>query len=91
MPSVEAEGLPRGIMEAMASGRACCRNGGFKRIRGLCETLSTVFLVPTADVNALADALGRLARDSDLIVKMGARCYQHAGGCSHCSACSARS
>jgi glycosyltransferase involved in cell wall biosynthesis len=70
MPSLEAEGLPRGILEAMASGVATVATataGAPEVIRDGVNGL----LVPAADASSLALAIERLARDPDLRKRLG--------------------
>jgi glycosyltransferase involved in cell wall biosynthesis len=65
-----AEGLGITTIEAMASGLPCVGS----RVGGIVETIAdgeTGFLVPPADSDALATAVGRLADDGDLRRRMG--------------------
>lgn len=71
LPSYYREGLPRTILEAMATARAVittdmpgCREPIVEGVNG--------FLVPPRDALALADAMERFARDPGLAVIMGA-------------------
>ena len=71
MPSM-AEGLPLFVLEAMAAGRPVVATN----IAGIPEAVRNGvegFLVPAGDVDAMADALGRLARSRELRLEMGAR------------------
>lgn len=64
------EGMPRSILEAMASGLPVIAT----RIRGCREEVlegETGFLVPVGDVAALAERLERLLGDEDLRRRMG--------------------
>jgi lipopolysaccharide/colanic/teichoic acid biosynthesis glycosyltransferase len=72
LPSYYREGLPRTILEALASGRPVvtstmpgCRDAVTDGWNG--------FLVPPRDSDALATALRRLIEDPGLIVQMGGR------------------
>lgn len=71
LPTYYREGLPRTILEAMASGRAIvttdtpgCRETIFTDENGI--------LVPPRDAGALADALTRLATEDGLMARYGA-------------------
>lgn len=67
-----AEGMPMGVVEAMAAGLPIVATGA----GGLPEILTEGvegFLVSPGDVNALADRLGRLARDPALRAFMGSK------------------
>jgi glycosyltransferase involved in cell wall biosynthesis len=70
LPSRGGEGLPRAMLEAASCGRPLivtdvpgCRHFVREGVEGL--------LVPAEDVDALADALHRLASDQTLRLKMG--------------------
>src|SRR6218665_1086758 len=70
LPSYHREGLPRTILEAMATGRAVvttdmpgCREPVIEGRNG--------FLVPPQNAPALADAMERFLRDPSLAVDMG--------------------
>ena len=70
LPTYYREGLPRTILEALAVGRAVvttdmpgCRDAVSHGENGL--------LVPPRDAAALADALGTLASDRELVERMG--------------------
>jgi glycosyltransferase involved in cell wall biosynthesis len=72
LPSFYREGLPRTILEAMASARAVittdlpgCRDAVRDGVNGL--------LVPPQDANALAEAMRRLANDPTTSAAMGTR------------------
>lgn len=70
LPAVGRQGLPRGLIEAAASGRALIVTdgaGGGSFVRDGVEGL----VVPRGDVGALAEALEQLARDSSLRIRMG--------------------
>jgi len=77
MPSM-AEGLPLFVLEAMAAGRPVVATN----IAGIPEAVTNGvegLLVPAGDVDAMADALGRLARSRELRLEMGARARMRAG------------
>lgn len=70
LPSRGGEGLPRSLLEAAASGRAClttdvpgCRTLVRDGVEGL--------IVPPGDAPSLAAALSRLASDPALVSRMG--------------------
>ncbi len=66
------EGLPKALLEAMASGLPCVTTD----VPGCREAVSNGdngFLVPARDAVSLAAALERLIRDSDLRQRMGQR------------------
>lgn len=72
LPSYYREGLPRTILEAMATGRAVittdmpgCRETVIRNFNG--------FLVPPRDVTALAAAMSRFAQEPALAARMGKR------------------
>jgi len=70
-PAQSRQGLPRVVLEAAACGRALIVTdlpGGCKFVRDGVEGL----VVPSRAASALADALERLARDSNLRLRMGA-------------------
>jgi colanic acid/amylovoran biosynthesis glycosyltransferase len=65
-----AEGIPVVLMEAMALGIPCVST----RITGIPELIEdgiSGLLVPAADQEALAEALGRLVEDPDLCARIG--------------------
>lgn len=64
------EGLPRGVMEAMAAGKPVVATD-VRGNRDLVEHNVTGFLVKLGDTRGLADALLRLIRDPDLRTRMG--------------------
>ena len=77
LPSYYREGLPKVLLEAMASGRPCittdapgCRDAVRHDDNGL--------LVPVRDADALALAIARLLDDPELRRRMGARGRQQA-------------
>ena len=65
-----AEGIPVVLMEAMAMGIPCVATY-VAGIPELIEHGSTGLLVPASDAAALADALGRLIRDPQLVGRLG--------------------
>jgi len=68
------EGMPRAVLEAMATGRAIITT----QAPGCRETVTegeNGFLVPVADGRALADAIMRFCRDPELAAAMGARSH----------------
>jgi glycosyltransferase involved in cell wall biosynthesis len=70
LPSVSSEGLPLVVLEAMAMGRPIVAT----RLAGTPEVVRDEIdglLVPPADVESLAEALGKLANDSDRRCEMG--------------------
>ena len=70
LPSFYREGTPRSVLEAMAMGRAIITTN----MPGCRETVSqgvNGYLVPTHDPEALATAMERFIRNSDLVVEMG--------------------
>jgi glycosyltransferase involved in cell wall biosynthesis len=70
LPSPGREGLPRCIMEVLASGKPAIAT----RVPGNIEALEDRrqgLLVPPGDPQALAEAMERLARDPDLRLAMG--------------------
>jgi glycosyltransferase involved in cell wall biosynthesis len=72
--SVEAlgnEGLPRAVLEAMAAGLPVVASD-VAGVREQIDTGDTGIVVPPGDAAALADALGDLARDPALRVRLGA-------------------
>ncbi|OJW28115.1 MAG: glycosyltransferase family 1 protein [Rhodospirillales bacterium 69-11] len=74
------EGLPMSVIEAMLTGLPVVATD----VRGPAEQVmpgETGLLVPPADAAALADALGRLARDPDLRARMGAAGRRRALDC----------
>jgi len=77
LPSYHREGLPRTILEAMATGRAVvttdmpgCREPIVEGYNG--------FLVPPRDAAALADAMARFLEDPSLAASMGRAARLHA-------------
>lgn len=75
MPSIEREGLPKAVIEAMSQGvpAIVSRVGGMPELveDGVCG-----FVVPPADPSALADALRVLAADPDRCARFGAAARQ---------------
>lgn len=72
LPSYYGEGTPRTVLEAMAMGRAIITTDA----PGCRETVTdgeNGFLVPVRSVEALADAMSRLAEDKELTATMGRR------------------
>ncbi len=72
LPSYYREGLPRTILEAMATGRAVITTDQ-PGCRDPIEEGGNGFLVPPRDPRALAAAMIRFAEDPMLAVRMGAR------------------
>ena len=72
LPSYYREGLPRTILEAMATGRAVitCDQPG---CRDPIEDGRNGIIVPPRDFRALAAAMQKLAADRDLVETMGQR------------------
>lgn len=71
MPSVEREGLPRGVIEAMCQG-VCPVVSNVGGMPELVEDGVSGLVVPPRDPAALAAALLRLERDRPLCTSMGA-------------------
>jgi glycosyltransferase involved in cell wall biosynthesis len=71
LPSWYREGLPRSILEAMATGRAVVTTDA-PGCRDAVVDGETGLLVPVRDPASLAAALLRLAEDRALVVRMGA-------------------
>ena len=68
LPALGRQGLPRGLLEAAACGRALIvTDGGGGFVRDGVEGL----VVPRRDAAALAEGLERLARDADLRARLG--------------------
>jgi len=72
LPSFYREGLPRTILEAMATGRAIITTDA-PGCREPIEHGGNGYLVPVRDVSALAAAMTAFVRDPDLAVRMGHR------------------
>jgi glycosyltransferase involved in cell wall biosynthesis len=70
LPSWYREGLPRSILEAMATGRAIITTDA-PGCRDAVVAGETGLLVPVRDPAALAAAMLKLASDPDLVVRMG--------------------
>lgn len=75
LPSYYREGLPRTILEAMASGRPVITTD-MPGCRDAVTDQSTGFIVPPRNAAALAAAMTRFLEEPDLIVAMGARARQ---------------
>lgn len=76
LPSLHSEGLPRVLLEAMASSRAAVASDA----EGVNEVIAagvTGELVPPGDAAALAGAIGRLCADRPALSHMG-RCAREA-------------
>lgn len=69
LPSIE-EGMPNGLLEAMAAGLPCVASD-LPATRGIIECGRTGLLVPPSDEPALADAINRLLNDQDLRLALG--------------------
>lgn len=69
------EGMPRAVLEAMATGRAIITTDA-PGCRDLVSHDDNGFLVPVRDVDGLADAMRRFCREPELISRMGARSRQ---------------
>ncbi len=65
------EGLPKSLIEAAACGRPVVTTD-VPGCRDVIEPNVSGLLVPVRDAQALADAIGRLARDAELRMQMGA-------------------
>ena len=77
LPTYYREGLPRTILEAMASGRAIITTDA----PGCRETVvsgENGFLIPVRNSNALAEAMTRFVEDADLARRMGIRSREFA-------------
>ncbi|MFV0645153.1 MAG: glycosyltransferase family 4 protein [Sphingomonadaceae bacterium] len=72
LPSCYREGLPRTILEAMATGRAVITTD-MPGCRDPIEENGNGFLVPPRNADALAAAMARFVDDPSLIVRMGSR------------------
>lgn len=72
LPSYYREGVPRSILEALATGRAVITTDSV----GCRETVvegENGFLIPIKDVNALAEAMFKFIEQPELIANMGKR------------------
>ena len=78
LPSI-MEGMPNALIEAMALGLAVvstdCPCGGPKDLLGQNEN---GLLVPVNDVDAMADALRKILKDSELEKQLGRKAYEKA-------------
>nr|WP_310522993.1 glycosyltransferase family 4 protein [Polymorphobacter sp.] len=72
LPSFYREGLPRTILEALATGRAIITTDA-PGCREPIEVGGNGFLVPVRDAAALAGAMAAFMRDPGLAARMGAR------------------
>ena len=75
LPSAYREGVPRTLLEAMATGRALVttdRPGCADTVLGAGEDANGI-LVPPRDADALAEALLQLATDPGRVARMGAQ------------------
>jgi len=72
LPSTYAEGVPRVLLEAAATGRPMVATDA-AGCREVVRDGETGFLVPAADPKALGEAITRLVVDADLRARMGAR------------------
>lgn len=75
LPTFYREGLPRTILEAMATGRAIITTDA-PGCRETVEPDRNGYLVPVRDAAALADAMVPFLRDPELAARMGARSRQ---------------
>lgn len=80
LPSYYREGLPRSILEAMASGRAIVTTD-MPGCREPVEEGGNGFLVPPRDAEALATALTRFIEEPGLAARMGTRSRRLAEEC----------
>lgn len=71
MPSL-TEGLPRALVEAMASGLACVGT----RVGGIPELLPAEALIEPGDTESLAAAISRLIVDEDYRKQLAQRCHE---------------
>ena len=70
LPSYYREGVPRSILEALATGRAIITTDSV----GCRETViegDNGFLIPIKDANALAEAIFKLIEQPELVISMG--------------------
>ena len=75
--STHYEGMPLALVEAMAAGCACIASDVIG-VRGVIEEGVTGLLVPEGDVRALAEAIARLLRDTELAARLGAAARERA-------------
>jgi glycosyltransferase involved in cell wall biosynthesis len=75
--STHYEGMPLALVEAMAAGCACIASDVIG-VRGVIEEGVTGLLVPEGDVRALAEAVARLLRDTELAARLGAAARERA-------------
>ena len=75
LPSYYREGLPRTILEAMASGRAIITTD-WPGCREPIENGKNGFLVPIKDASAIAEAAQRLIEDADLLSSVAENAYE---------------
>ncbi len=71
-PAESRQGLPRGVLEAAACGRALVVSDLPGGCRGFVRDGVEGLVVPAGDTSALAAALEHLARDSSLRLRLGA-------------------
>lgn len=75
LPSYYREGIPRSILEAMATGRAII-TADTPGCRDTVADGANGFIIPPRDPNALASAMARLARDPALGSAMGQKSHE---------------
>lgn len=75
LPSYYREGLPRTILEAMASGRAIITTD-WSGCREPIVDGENGFLVPVQNAGAIADAANRLIEDGDLLARAAENAYR---------------
>lgn len=79
LPTYYREGLPRTILEALATGRAIITTDA-PGCRETVEPGRNGFLVPVRDADALAAAMGEFLRRPELVASMGQRSRELAEG-----------
>jgi|APFre7841882724_1041349.scaffolds.fasta_scaffold06380_2 glycosyltransferase involved in cell wall biosynthesis len=76
LPSYANEGVPQALVQAMMSGLACVTTEA-GAISEVARDGETALVVPAKDVDALAQALARLADDAALRARLGAAARAH--------------